>query len=377
VLNAILLFVGLQTTAPGFPTGEIVAEVQCAADSAETYALYLPKSYSPGRAWPVILAFDPGGRGRTPIERYQAAAEQYGFIVAASNNSRNRTNNDKAVVTMANDVLSRFKVDTRRVYMAGMSGGARVALGAALASTGIAGVIASSAGFPDGTPRKSVPFPIFATAGTEDFNHLEMRRLDTMLTSPHRLVIFTGGHTWLSSELAIEAVEWMQVQAMKGGVVSRDSETIKRLLAKRLTAAEAAKTDKDMFLALKGIVDDFTDLADVTMARDRVAELAADPGVRDALKRDLDEDNHETDVLLGIKALEAKLANDAERTRALNELRRQWKELSEQANKPDDSSDRRLARRVLGLLGSTVTTKDADYLKIISEYRPARGGRGQ
>ena len=37
----------------------------------------------------MILAFDAGDVGGGGVERYQAAAEQYGYIVAGSNNSRN------------------------------------------------------------------------------------------------------------------------------------------------------------------------------------------------------------------------------------------------------------------------------------------------
>ena len=67
----------------------------------------------------------------------------------------------------------------------GMSGGARVAMRLALnfdvitgrAGPGVAGVFASSAGFPSNSFRESVPFPIFGTAGTDDFNHHEMRQL--------------------------------------------------------------------------------------------------------------------------------------------------------------------------------------------------------
>ena len=59
---------------------------------------------------------------------------------------------------------------------------------------GIAGVIASSAGYPDSQPRATVPFAIFGTAGTEDFNYIEMRQLDRKLTSPHFLAVFNGGH---------------------------------------------------------------------------------------------------------------------------------------------------------------------------------------
>jgi hypothetical protein len=36
-----------------------------------------------------------------------------------------------------------------------------------------------------------------------------------------------------------------------------------------------------------------------------------------------------------------------------------------------------MARRVLGLLGATITTKDKDYLKIIGEYRLPRGRGAQ
>src|SRR5262245_44345184 len=182
------------------PPGKIADDVKCVAEPSQSYALYVPSNYSPDRAWPVILAFDPGARGRIPVERYQAAAELYGYIVAGSNRSRNGSwsASEAAIRAMSQDVGARFSVNEKRVYTAGMSGGARVAMTVALGTNRIAGVIASSAGFPDSRPRKSVPFAIFGTAGTEDFNYLEMRQLDRALTSPHRVVIFEGGHTFLS-----------------------------------------------------------------------------------------------------------------------------------------------------------------------------------
>ena len=154
--------------------------VVCADDPTQTYALYLPAAYSPERQWGVIFAFHPAARGPLMVAKFRAAAEQYGYIVAASNNSRNGPHavSAAAAKAMTTDVGHRFSVDPRRVYLAGMSGGARVATGIALANTLIAGVIASSAGFPDAQPRTTVPFAVFATAGTEDFNYLEMRQLD-------------------------------------------------------------------------------------------------------------------------------------------------------------------------------------------------------
>ena len=71
-----------------FTRGRLIEDLKCAADPSQGYALYLPSNYSPERAWSLILAFDPRDRGSAPVERFQAAAETYGYIVAGSNNSR-------------------------------------------------------------------------------------------------------------------------------------------------------------------------------------------------------------------------------------------------------------------------------------------------
>ena len=357
------------------PPGTVIQDVRCVADPSQGYALYIPSTYTPSRTWPVILAFDPGARGRTPVERYQAAAEQYGFIVAGSNNSRNgpMDASARAVAAMAADVGQRFAVDPKRVYAAGMSGGARVAFATAISSRGIAGVIASSAGYHDGKMRRTLPFPVFATAGTDDFNHLEMRMLDRELTTPHRLVIFEGGHTWLSSELATQAVEFMIVQAMKTKLTARDDAVLDRIFTKWLATADATSDRKNQFLALQGIARDFDGLRDVASLAKRVDALGRERDVRDALKRDRDEDTREEQLLTAVKTTETQLASDETRPMALMELRRQWKNVADAARRPEESPERRMMRRVLAALSSGVTNTDPEYLKIIAEYRTGRG----
>ncbi|MCM3881573.1 MAG: hypothetical protein ND807_15805 [Vicinamibacterales bacterium] len=359
--------------AADLPAGQIVDRVTCTADPSQSYALFVPSNYTPSRLWPVIFAFDPGGRGRVPVERYQVAAERYGFIVVGSNNSRNGSADIARILSaMTSDVETRFAIDAKRAYMAGMSGGARVALGVAIASKDIAGVIASSAGYPDGRLRKTLPFPVFATAGTEDFNHLEMRQFDQALTSAHHLAIFRGGHVWLSSELALEAVEWMELQAMKTGRKPRDDGEIDRLFAARKAAIDVSKVDKETYLALLAIADDFQGLRDVSALAARATELGRDRNIRAAIKKDADDDHREEAILREVTASVARLTSD-DRLEALASLRQKWKELSAQAKDPVDSAERQLARRVLGAL-SADATKDPEYLKIIAEYRLGRGG---
>ena len=354
------------------PAGQVIDRVTCAADPSQSYALFVPANYTPSRPWPVIFAFDPGGRGRVPVERYQAAAERYGYIVVGSNNSRNGGMEfPRVLAALTNDVAARLALNPRRVYLAGMSGGARTALGVALASKEIAGVIASSAGYPDSNIRKTLSFPLFATAGTEDFNHLEMRKLDRALTTPHRLAIFDGGHVWLSSELALQAVEWMELHAMKAELEPRDDAEIDRMLAARVAAAGTG-SDKDTFRALQAIADDFQGLRDVSAFARRAAELGRDKTVRAALDAERDQDRREEAVLREIDVLAARLASN-DRPAALNQLRQKWMALSEAAKNPVDSMERQLARRVLAALAADGTT-DADYAKIIAEYRLGRRG---
>ena len=93
MIAGILLALALSTPAPAapeakpFPLGEIVPRVVCDADPERSYALYLPSAYTPDRAWPLLYLYDPRRRGAAAAERFREAAETYGWILAASNDT--------------------------------------------------------------------------------------------------------------------------------------------------------------------------------------------------------------------------------------------------------------------------------------------------
>ena len=317
---------------------------------------------------------DPAARGRIPVTLFQAAAESYGYIVAGSNNSRNGSWNSslQAVQAMAVDVSNRFSIDSKRVYAAGMSGGARVAMQVALATDRMAGVIASSAGFPDSQPRKSAPFAIFATAGTEDFNYLELRQLDRALKSPHHLAIFEGGHTWLSTNLAVEAIEWMEIQAMKSDRRAKDDALLEKIFAKRVAQLEAEAGDAAALLALEGLVSDFDGLKDVSGYATRAAALSRQKTVVEALKKERSEEQREERMITEIATLENDLSDADKHGSSLSQLKSLLSNLSRQSSAAEDSSTRRLARRVLrgAIVGSIERVKDPEYQKVLDTLRP-------
>jgi hypothetical protein len=306
-------------------------------------------------------------------ERYQAAAEQYGYIVAVSNNARNGPHaiSAAAAQAMSVDVSRRFSIDPRRIYLAGMSGGARVALGIALGNPNIAGVIASSAGFPDSQPRDKVTFAVFGTAGTEDFNYVEMRLMDRKLSSPHFLAVFEGGHTLPPDDIAADALAWMELQAMQSGRRSPDPALIDRLLAARRSRIAATTAWADNVYLLRSLVSDFTGLIDIAAEARLLDALSRRSDVKQALKRDKDVDDAEWRTIGGIFELEAQLADEGRRAAALMTLRARLSTLSRSAATEADSPERRQARRVLRAMtsGAPRRAQDREYLALLEQHR--------
>jgi poly(3-hydroxybutyrate) depolymerase len=196
-----------QTAAP--PASMDIRVVDVADHPGQSYAMFVPSTYTAARAWPILYCLDPGARGRTAVEAFTAAAEKAGFLVAGSNNSRNGpiAVSVEAIRLMLQHTRQTYSIDDSRVYVAGLSGGARLALGWASQNDNIAGVVASSAGFGTSLP-KQISFHIFLTTGVDDFNHDELYHLSRELARrnvPHRYVEFVGGHEWLPPALADEA----------------------------------------------------------------------------------------------------------------------------------------------------------------------------
>jgi dienelactone hydrolase len=352
--------------------GVIVDDVKCEGDPTQSYALYMPSTYSHDRPWNLLIAFHPGARGRLMVEKYQAAAEQYGYIVAGSNTSRNGpwSVSTAAVQAMSADLGRRFSIDAERIYLTGLSGGARVALQVALGKNRIAGVIASSAGYPDSQPRSNVPFAVFATTGTEDFNYIEMRLLDRKLTSPHYLAVFNGGHTLPPDAVALEAIEWMELQAMKSGRRTRDAALIDRLFEKRQRLIAEATSAAETVHLLDAAVADFKSLHDVTAEADRSKELAKQPDVKKALARERTTDDAEARLIGDIFDLETGLGDDARHRAVLSALRDRLSKLAEKAAAADDSPERSQARRVLRAItsGAGERVPDREYRALLEQY---------
>jgi len=289
------------------PRGALVERVPCAGHPEQAYALYLPKSYTPDRRWPILYAFDARADGRRVAELFQSAAENYGWIVVSSWNSASdgpMEPNFKAMSALWADTHARFAIDDSRVYAAGHSGTVRFACILALAAPGtINGIIGAGAGFPFGTPpKKGNPFIFFGTVGDRDFNYYEMNDLDAALTAvavPHRIEHFAGIHDWPPAELASQAVAWMELQAIKAGKRPKDAAFVDEQWAADRARAQALATlhPADALRTWKAMAADYAGLHDLAEAEREASALAASPACQKELRQREERDRRDKKIL--------------------------------------------------------------------------------
>lgn len=298
LLIAAFAFLGVASARVPNPLspGEVIPKVICSANPQQSYALYLPSRFTASRRWPIIYAFDPAARGQVAVETIQAAAEKYGYIVVGSNNSRNSREamSAEAVKAMWQDTQERFPVDEHRRYLAGMSGGSRLVTSMALQCNGcVAGVIANAAGFPVGRkPSTPLTFAYFAAVGSADFNFAEffdLRRELEESRSQYRIRVFEGQHGWAPPEVWLEALDWMDMQAMRANFLERDSARIQQSYEAATQGANRLLAEKDFLAAFREsqfAVREFKGLTDVSAAEKMVTELSSDKRVKTAEKEE-------------------------------------------------------------------------------------------
>ncbi len=343
-----------------FPAGKVIPKVVCSADSKQSYALYLPSTFSPTRKWPIIYLFDPLARGEVAVEAVRAAAEKFGYIVVASNNSRNGPMADSTAAANAvwHDTQERFPVEEQRRYLAGMSGGARLVTAIALSCDGCAaGVIANAAGFPiDKPPQRNMKFAYFGAVGNADFNYGEFVDLRKKLEdagAQYRIRIFDGQHGWAPPEVWLEALNWMDIRAMAAGSLPRDPARIQQTADEELARARDLQAKNNLLAAVRqyqSLVRDFKGLTDVSAAESSLAELAKNKGVKAEEKQEASALEQQARISEPFaEQMQAIASGDSDNV-DLNALKHDFADLKKRADSAPKSDDLKalVVRRALG-----------------------------
>jgi hypothetical protein len=382
--------------ADGFAPGVLIDHLPLIANPEESYALYLPSSYSPDRPAPILYGFDPRARGRVPVERFQAAAERYGWVVVGSNASRNGIAVGDIIGRLWGDTHARIAIDPRRVYATGFSGGARVASGMGLASRDqVAGVAAFGAGLPNGAHLpKDAGVLVFAGAGLDDFNLPEMRQLAADLGAaaiPHRLEIWEGGHEWAPPELCALALEWLELGAMRAGTRAKDPALVEQWALRdeeRARRHESSGAPVEAARAFDSLAEDFRGLRETRAYTEAAARLRATRAYKDAVKAQREDDRRQEYLAGELGTAIRALTGDGDGSAtALPNLRSSIADLRRASDKADAGREAHVARRALSgawiqaletsnaLRARNEHHRAADALAVAGEIRPLGAGQ--
>ncbi|MEP3211329.1 MAG: alpha/beta hydrolase [Maribacter sp.] len=209
--------------------GAIIDAIAVNDSISENFALYLPTSFDFSKKWPVVFVFDMQGRGKQVLSMFRQAAEQQGYILAASNNVHDSITLSKNVLIasrMFNSVYAFLPIKNKRSYTAGFSGGARFASLVPTFVKEIQGVISCGAAVAnEGVLSSKNKFHFIGIVGTEDYNYLPMRNSQKVLNKlkfPNQLLLFDGGERWPETRYIAKAMEIFTLMALSKGIEPKD-----------------------------------------------------------------------------------------------------------------------------------------------------------
>lgn len=225
----IFLPFAIQAQQMTFKKGMIVDSVVVSDSIPESFSLYLPSRFVASDSWPVLFVFDMEGRGRQVLAMFREAAEEKGYILAASNNINDSLSiSDNMLITnrMLKSVFSLFPVHKQRIYTGGLARGAQMATLVPSFIKDMSGVLSLGADIPNTEilDDKS-PFYYLGLVGEGDFNYPEMRRTRDLLDRkdfPNSLFIFDGVQEWPSPDYLKMGLDLLTIYAMLSGHISKD-----------------------------------------------------------------------------------------------------------------------------------------------------------
>lgn len=209
-----------------FKKGVIIDSVKVKNTKNESFSLYLPNSFNKNTTSPIVFIFDPSAKGKRGIKPFIKASEEYGLILVCSNNSENGSYqiNFQLFNSLSSHILSNFQIKENEMYLAGFSGGSRLACAIASFTNLFTGVIACGAGPPSKLPVEYQPnsqnYSYVGICGNRDFNYLEMKNNKFSLDKrkfKNTLITYKDKHLWPNENNILKAVNWLKLQEIKKG----------------------------------------------------------------------------------------------------------------------------------------------------------------
>ena len=177
-------------------------------------------TWPPKASLTTLIIFDPSGYATNAIDLFKQAAEQCQTILFCSDQSKNGSYETNIAIfeKMYADVQQKFNINEKAQFLAGFSGGSRLATVIAVLYPDIDGVIACGAGFAPVEkyqPTRQNDFGYYGIVGKKDMNYVEMLNIEDKLLElnlDHYFVYTEAGHFWPGEEYHSQALIWQMAR---------------------------------------------------------------------------------------------------------------------------------------------------------------------
>ncbi len=208
-----------------------------------TYHYIRPAQYN--GSLPLLILLDSGGDGLMAVNKVQPAVSKIPCLVVGSDRIRNNFQGYiQAIELLIREFSQKYSVS--QVYIAGFSGGARMAFEYARIHS-VQGVLMFGAG-PSGNSLEGISCPVYMIAGTTDFNFSETYYNPLKRSGQPKLIsgYFRGVHEWPPVEMIYDGLLFIAGKSISGGDVLLKEESVR--LSKK---ADSLLTKNEILFALK------------------------------------------------------------------------------------------------------------------------------
>ncbi|HZK95514.1 MAG TPA: hypothetical protein VFC67_15005 [Prolixibacteraceae bacterium] len=223
----------------------------CKLDSKNTYEVYIPERKNASDKLPLLVIIDAHGSGKFALNKFKQAANQYPSVLIASNLVKNGFEGyEGAIQTLIEDVHQKYPVG-ETVFITGFSGGARMALGYALAHHQNGLILCGALANPD--QINALHCPVISISGMDDFNFIETAQyLFQEQSTPGNLKIelTNASHAWPDSQMLANAFGFLRISCMAADDPSLPKSQLKLYCQKQQSRIDSLRQQGDFLKAV-------------------------------------------------------------------------------------------------------------------------------
>ena len=236
LILALLFFQSIFSQEITLRKGVVIDSLRISDSIAETFGVYLPTTYTPGSGTSILFIFDPQNRGSRVLQLFRKAAEEQGYILAASNNIEEDESllyNTRVAGRLVDRVLNFFPESNNRIYTTGLGNGARVATVLPVVYPSISGVLAIGDLWinTDYMDRKN-DFHFIGMSGYVGGNYNLLNETVSFLNKANvkaEFYQYEGGNEWPNGDIIANALGSFTLNEMMKGKRARDLGLIESL----------------------------------------------------------------------------------------------------------------------------------------------------